>query len=147
MKSSAAKKAAAKPRAAEGVPTTVCFGRIVELKSTGRVLLQSARGTVEARLPQHVDRAWVAAALEKGPVPAAYALPEEAQPGSVVAVYPGAEHEGVRTEVRLEGTRVSLRAGRATIVLENDDVRIRGREIVSRAHEEQRIRGARIRFN
>jgi len=126
------------------------IGELVQVLDETRVLVvlsgSDQQGeTLEARLPLHVNVAWLNAALSVAPVEVGLLI--EGQDVFVWGVYPGPAHSGVKTELRLEGTRVVLEAGGARIELADNQIQVKAEEITSRATGEQWLLGGRIRFN
>ena len=119
---------------------------VVSVTSDGSALLRLVDGSSEtALLQKHVDPAWLSAATVVGPVEAA--VLRRGSRCFVWAVYPGPEHADVRAEVVIKGTRIVLEAGRSHVEVNEEEVRLKAKEIQSRATGENWILGARIRLN
>ena len=130
-------------------------GRAVSIGEDGLASVELASGRmVRARLPQHVSAGWLRAALEVAPVEAMVALYESR--AVLWCVFPGLEHDSVRAPIALSGSRIEiqatesleLRCGPGSASLDRKGrVRVRGKEILSRASGIHRIKGGAIRFN
>lgn len=131
-------------------------GRVIgvdEDRAKARVDLEDGR-RIEARLPQHVSADWLRAAVRLAPVDAAVAVRRD---GAVLwCLLPGPEHAPVRVDVELSGPRVLLhaserleiRCSKGTVIIdEQGNVTVRGKELLSRASEANRIQGGTIRLN
>src|SRR5215470_6759936 len=119
----------ARPRKAEGwgVPApAVVDATVTEVQADGVVRVTTSAGErLSARCPQHVDPAWLRAALQIAPVEGAIVVPEGSRRAILWAVFPGPEHKDVRvelhlraTQIVLEGHSVELRTGKAKIALD-----------------------------
>src|SRR5690349_12719032 len=134
-----------RPRKAEawGVPAPAVVEAIItEVQADGAVRVTTSAGErLLARCPQHVDPAWLRAALQIAPVEGAVVVPEGGRRAILWAVFPGPEHQDVRvefhlraTQIVLEGQSVELRTGKAKIALDTEGiVQIRGKQVHSRA--------------
>jgi hypothetical protein len=109
-----------------------------------------------ARVPRHVDRRWLAAALALAPVPAIALQPDDSPSLVLFCVFAAAEHEALDEHVSIDGKTIELsasesihiRAGKSIITVTADgDVQLRGRNVTSRASNVNRVRGGSIKLN
>lgn len=135
----------------------LCEALLLSLRegASAVVRLSADREEVLARLPQHIGRPWVAAALEKGPLEVALAKTDAGR-WVVWGLFPGPEHADVEAEVEIRGSTVHVHArqsvelacGPTRVSLKGDgEVRVRGKEILSRASGVNRIKGGAVRIN
>jgi hypothetical protein len=135
----------------------LCEALLLSLREGASAVVRLAADGEEvfARLPQHVGRAWVAAALERGPLEVALAR-TDAERWVVWCLFPGPEHADVEAEVEIRGSTVHVHARRSVELAcgptrvslkEDGEVRVRGKEILSRASGVNRIKGGAVRIN
>jgi hypothetical protein len=130
-------------------------GTVTGVLPARRVELQSRSGeTVSSRCLHGIDLAWLAAALEIGPVDALCVATPSGH--VVVGLIPGAEHDSVKADLSLDCESVTIRgssfvriaSGKSMISLSNDGkVEVRGRDVLSRASEVNRATGGRVKVN
>ena len=132
-------------------------GHVVKLGSGRTAEFRDESGRAfEVAIPGHIKRRWLAAAVAVAPVPA-LAIYSEAMDAEVLwCVFPLPEHEALDEHVKLDAKTIELaasesiqiRTGRSTITVNAaGEIRIRGRNIHSRASNLQRIRGGGVRIN
>jgi len=131
-----------------------CAVVAVVSRSAVEVELEDGR-VLTARCPQHISIEWLAAALEIAPVAAIVAGSNELRP-TLWGIFPEPRHDAVRLAVQMRveslsidsAERVRIACGRSRIELaQSGEVVVRGRELLSRASEVNRIKGARVRIN
>jgi hypothetical protein len=133
----------------EGHVVTVGTGRIVGFRDeAGRI--------VDVRVPSQVDRRWLAAAVALAPVPAIAVLAEGMKSPVLWCTFPGPEHESLDDHIKLDAKTIELgasesvtiRTGKALITVSAaGEVQVRGKNILSRATNINRIRGGGVRIN
>jgi hypothetical protein len=136
-------------RSAEGVVIGVC--------SDGKARFRAESGEVtEVRVPRHVDKRWLAAAVALAPVPAVVAHPEGVQTPLLWCVFCAPEHEVLDENFRVDARTIELsasesvqiRTGKSIVtVTAAGEVSVRGKNITSRASNLNRVRGGAIKFN
>ena len=142
------------PAAQEGHREAVCLGKAVEVEASGHVRVALETGEdVSARIPMHVDARWLTAALSRAPIEVAVGLTASGA-ALLWCVFPGPEHASVPLEISAEdlliraGRALELRCGDSSVALDDrGEVRIRGKEILSRASGVHRIKGGAVRIN
>lgn len=157
-------RAAKKPRRSpEVIPeiTSLPQGRYVEghvtvLRRAGAVFEPRDGRAFELRVPRHVDRRWLAAAVKLAPVEAIAVRPEGVARPILWCVFAGDEHAVLDESFEIDARRVSLKASESiTIRTEKGlvaldargEVRVRGRNITSRASNVNRVKGGAVRLN
>jgi hypothetical protein len=135
------------PRVVEGEIVRVSHGLAEVVTHTGEHLL--------ARCPQHIDPEWLCAAVAIAPVEAIITCADGGRP-FVWCIFPAVTHAAVRlpvtirgTEIRIEASEdVKLTAGRSSLSLDREgEVRLRGRDVTSRASQVNRVMGGRVKLN
>jgi hypothetical protein len=126
------------------------------VRLTGDVeVVTSAGKTQLVRCPQHISLDWLRAAVRIAPVEAVISEVEGGR-AFLWAIFPASAHAAVRapfevrgTQVKLEGSEgVQLICGSSAVSLNREgEVRIRGRDVLSRASQVNRIKGGRIKLN
>ena len=112
------------------------------------VMIQLPDGQKHAgRLPVDFNRAAALKALEKGPLRVAICWDEESGCPLVLHAFPTTEQEEDFANVTIEAKRVELRAGNASLVLENGKIAMRGDQLSSRAANAMSFLAPRIRLN
>lgn len=117
--------------ASTGQVREVVTGRITELAAGGVAAFEwdGLPAPVPCRVAGHIGAGWLRAALERGPVAAEAAVAPDRSSGSVWAVFPGPEHEGVLPdELELAAAKaVRVVCGQSKVVLQDDEMRLRSR--------------------
>jgi translation initiation factor IF-1 len=152
-------RARKRPRAKPAVsllPSGIAEGVVVRVREDGTAQVRLEDGSrLDARLPQHVNAAWLEEAVRVAPVEAAVALTSRGR-ALLWCLFPGPEHAAVVVDLELTGRTVTLRAeervelqcSRARVELNQEgDVTVKGREVLSRATSVNRIKGGTIRLN
>jgi hypothetical protein len=145
------------PSEGQALAGRFAFGHVVALRPGGKVGFRDQNGAVTgARVPRHVDRRWLEAALALAPVPAVALQPDDSPVLLLFCVFAAPEHEALDEHVRIEGKTVELcgsesiriRAGKSIIIVNADgEVQVRGRNVTSRASNANRVRGGSVRLN
>lgn len=108
-----------------------------------------------ARCPQHVSMDWLEAALAVAPVDAVIVAGGGLRP-VLWGVFPDADHRVVRSkmcirvsEIEIDASeRVRVSSGSTSLSLKSEGtVVLRGRDVLSRAEENNRLKGGRVRIN
>jgi hypothetical protein len=111
---------------------------------------------MEVRLPRAIDPRWLAAATAIAPVPGIVAFSDGMRSPVLWCVFPEPAHEVLDEHLRFEGKSIALaasesvniRTGKSTItVTAAGEIQVRGRNILSRASNLNRIRGGGVRIN
>ena len=136
-------------RSAEGVVIGLC--------SDGKARFRAESGEVtEVRVPRHVDKRWLAAAVALAPVPAVVAHPKGVQAPLLWCVFCAPEHEALDQHFRVDAKTIELsaresvqiRTGKSIVtVTAAGEVSVRGKNSTSRASNLNRIRGGAVKIN
>lgn len=139
----------ARTGAVEGHVVTVGPGRKAGFRD------ESGR-TIEVRVPSQVDRRWLEAAVALAPMPAISVLAEGMKTPVLWCTFPGPEHESLDDHIKLDAKTIELgasesvtiRTGKSLITVSAaGEVQVRGKNILSRATNINRIRGGGVRIN
>lgn len=132
-------------------------GHVVALQANGKVAFRDEAGAkLEARVPRSVDRRWLSAALLLAPVPAFVMCLESPSVPVLAYVFSAPEHEALDDHFRVDAKTIELtasesvqiRTGRSTVtVCADGEIRVRGKNITSRASNLNRVRGGTVRIN
>ncbi len=133
----------------EGHVVRVCPGRTAEFRGEqGRMM--------EVRVPSQIDRRWLEAAAALAPIPAIVVRSEGMRRAVLWCTFTEPVHESLEEHIKLDAKTIDLaasesitiRAGRSTItVTAAGEVQVRGKNILSRARNINRIRGGGVRIN
>ena len=145
------------PAASDGpLPGRYCEGEITGIATDGKAVFHDDAGeTVHARVPRHVDKRWLEAAVALAPVPAIAVLSRVRAP-PVVDVFSAPEHASLDEQFRVDAKIVELsasesiqiRTGRSLVtVTAAGEVSVRGSNVTTRASNLNRIRGGAVRIN
>ena len=132
-------------------------GVVIGLGSSGKAVFRHEDGEVtEVRVPRHVDKRWLEAAVALAPVPAIAVHPEGIRLPMLWCVFSAPGHEGLDEHFRVEAKTVELsasesvqiRTGKSIVtVTAAGEVSVRGKNITSRASNLNRIRGGAVKIN
>jgi len=132
-------------------------GHVLALRGSGRARFRDQAGTsLEVRVPRSVDQRWLAAAAALAPVPAIALGFDSASTPVLAYVFSTPEHEALDEHVRIEAKTIELaasesvqiRTGRSIVTVSADgEIRVRGKNITSRASNLNRLRGGAVRIN
>jgi hypothetical protein len=132
-------------------------GHVVGIVPTGEAEFRDGDGqTRHVRIPSHIDRRWLEAAVALAPLPALAMHAEGMRSAVLWCTFPGAKHKSLQEHIKLEAKTIELKAaesvnivtGRSTITVTADgEVQVRGKNIMSRASNINRIRGGGVRIN
>jgi hypothetical protein len=132
-------------------------GHIVAVNPGGKVVFRDLAGaTTDVRVPRHVDRRWLAAAVPVAPVPAIVLQPDDRPAPVLWCVFSAPEHELLDERFQVHAKTIELSAsqsiristGKSLITVTADgEVRVRGKNITSRASNLNRVRGGAVRIN
>lgn len=132
-------------------------GHVLALHGSGRASFRDQAGaSVEVRVPRAIDQRWLAAATALAPVPAIALDFDSASTPVLAHVFSGPEHEALDEHVRIEAKTIALAAsesvqictGRSVVTVSADgEIRVRGKNITSRASNLNRLRGGSVRIN
>jgi hypothetical protein len=132
-------------------------GHVVKVGPDGKAKFRNERGQIiEVRIPSQIDRRRLQAAVALAAVPG-IAVQAEGMRGPVLwCTFLEPVHEALAEHVKLEGKTIELeateslhiRAGQSTIsVTAAGEIQARGKNILSRARNTNRIRGGSVRIN
>jgi hypothetical protein len=136
-------------RSVEGVVVGLCSG--------GKAKFRDEAGEItEVRVPRHVDKRWLEAAVVLAPVPAVAVHPEGIREPLLGCVFCAPEHEALDERFRVDAKTIELsaresvqiRTGKSIVtVTAAGEVSVRGKNITSRASNLNRIRGGAVKIN
>jgi hypothetical protein len=132
-------------------------GQVVALEANGKATFRDEVGTcIEVRVPRSVDKRWLTAAVALVPVPAIILRLESSGMPVLAHVFSAPEHEPLDDHFRIEAKTIDLaasesvriRTGRSIVTVSADgEIRVRGKNITSRATNLNRVRGGGVRLN
>ena len=132
-------------------------GLVVAVKSGGKATFRDEAGEdIDVRIPRHVDRRWLEAAVALAPVPAIALYLESGRSPVLAHVFSAPEHESLDDHFRVDAKTVELsasesihiRTGKSIVtVTAAGEIHVRGKNITSRASNLNRIRGGAVRIN
>ncbi len=132
-------------------------GHVVAVAPGGKATFRDDAGTAtEVRVPRHVDKRWLAAAVGLAPVPAIALHPDDILSPVLWCVFSAPEHEPLDERFQVHAKTVELSAsesiristGKSVItVTAKGEVSVRGKNITSRASNLNRIRGGAVKIN
>jgi hypothetical protein len=129
---------------------------VTRVDGPAEIVVELASGeTVIARAPHHVGIAWLRAAVAIAPVEGLVVRTDAGRP-VLWGVFPDERHDAARPEVHLRAGALTIDAadsvdivsGTSRLSLEpTGEVVLRGRDVLSRASEVNRVQGGRVRIN
>ena len=132
-------------------------GVVIGLGASGKARFRAEDGTVtELRVPRHVDKHWLAAAVALAPVPAIAVHPEGVRTPILWCVFSAPEHAGLDDHFRIDTKTIELsasesihiRTGKSIVtVTAAGEVSVRGKNVTTRASNLNRIRGGAVKIN
>jgi hypothetical protein len=132
-------------------------GHVIASQANGVATFRDERGTcADARVPRSVDKRWLASAVAVAPVPAIALFLEASRTPVLAYVFAAPEHEALDEHFSIEAKTIDLtasesvriRTGRSIVTVAADgEIRVRGKNITSRASNLNRIRGGAVRIN
>ena len=132
-------------------------GVVIGFGSGGKAVFRDQDGDItEVRVPRHIDKRWLGAAVALAPVPAVAVHPEGIRLPMLWCVFCAPEHEALDQHFRVEAKTVELsasesiqiRTGKSIVtVTAAGEVSVRGKNITSRASNLNRIRGGAVKIN
>ena len=132
-------------------------GFVVGLRPGGNANFRDESGTcVDVRVPRSVDKRWLASAVAVAPVPAIALHLESSRPPVLAYVFAAPEHEALDDHFSVEAKTIDLaasesvriRTGRSIVTVSADgEIRVRGKNITSRASNLNRVRGGAVKIN
>jgi hypothetical protein len=132
-------------------------GWAIGTRTNGKALFRDEAGaTTELRIPRHVDRRWLEAAVALAPVPAIALHPDDVATPVLWCVFSAPAHEELderfhvhaRTIELSASESVHIRTGKSVVtVTAVGEVSVRGKNITSRASNLNRIRGGAVKIN
>lgn len=108
------------------------------------------------RVPRHVDHRWLAAAVTLAPVPAIVLCLDSGRAPVLAHVFAAPEHAPLDERFRVDAKTIELaareaihiRTGKSLVtVTAAGEIQVRGKNILSRASNVNRIRGGAVRIN
>jgi hypothetical protein len=129
----------------------VVRGEVTAVLPDGRARFEtSSGGSLDCACPQHVQLEWLRAALAVSPVVAEASVTSDGRQGSIWALFPGPQHQGVVPEdvhVVASGS-LTLACGSTTVALTKDGkMRLRGRDVRVRGSRVTRVQGGSVKLN
>jgi hypothetical protein len=132
-------------------------GAVIGLSSDGKAKFRDEHGEMaDVRVPRHVDKGWLEAAVALAPVPAIAIHPEGIHAPLLWCVFSTPEHAeldehfrvGAKTIELSASESVHIRTGKSIItVTAAGEVSVRGKNITARASNLNRIRGGAVKIN
>jgi hypothetical protein len=132
-------------------------GVVIGLGADGQARFREDEGEVtELRVPRHVDRRWLEAAVALAPVPAIAVHPEGVRAPLLWCVFSAPEHEALDDHFRVDAKTIELsasesihiRTGKSIVtVTAAGEVSVRGKNVTTRASNLNRIRGGAVKIN
>jgi hypothetical protein len=132
-------------------------GAVIGLSSDGKAKFRDENGEVtDVRVPRHVDKRWLEAAVVLAPVPAVVAHPEGVQTPLLWCVFSAPEHEALDEHFRIDAKTIELsasesvqiRTGKSIVtVTAAGTVSVRGKNVTTRASNLNRVRGGAVKIN
>jgi hypothetical protein len=132
-------------------------GHAIGLRPDGQAVFRASSGdTFDVRIPRHVDKRWLAAALALAPVPGIADRLDVGMAPVLAYVFAAPEHEALDEHVHIDGKTIALSAresveiatGKSIVkVTAAGEIQVRGRNVTSRASNLNRIRGGAVKIN
>jgi hypothetical protein len=132
-------------------------GQVVALEASGKATFRDEVGTcIDVRVPRSVDKRWLAAALDLAPVAAIVLRLESSAMAVLSHVFSTPEHESLDEHFRVDAKTINLaasesvriRTGHSIVTISAaGEIRVRGKNITSRASNVNRVRGGAVRLN
>ena len=132
-------------------------GQVIALQANGKATFRDEDGTcVDVRVPRSVDKRWLASAVAVAPVPAIALTLELSRTPVLAHVFAAPEHEALDDHFSVEAKTIDLaasesvriRTGRSIVTVAADgEIRVRGKNITSRASNLNRVRGGVVKIN
>ena len=132
-------------------------GVVMGLGTDGKAKFQDDAGQVsDLRIPRHVDKRWLKAAVALAPVPAIAVHPEGVRSPLLWCVFSAPEHEPLDDHFRIDTKTIELsasesvhiRTGKSIVtVTAAGEVTVRGKNVTTRASNLNRIRGGAVKIN
>ena len=132
-------------------------GQVTAVRPDGKATFSDEPGeSTTVRIPRHVDRRWLAAAVALAPVPAIVLCFESGRAPVLAHVFAAPEHAPLDERFRVDAKTIELAASEAVhirtgksivTVTAAGEIQVRGKNIVSRASNVNRIRGGAVRIN
>jgi hypothetical protein len=130
---------------------------VLGLSADGKARFRDEEGGVtDLRVPRHVDKRWLEAAVALAPVPAIAVHPEGVRTPVLWCVFSAPEHEGLDDHFRVDSKTIELsasesihiRTGKSIVtVTAAGEVSVRGKNVTTRASNLNRIRGGAVKIN
>jgi len=132
-------------------------GQVIASQANGKATFRDESGTcIDVRVPRSVDGRWLAAAVAIAPVPAIALFLESSRAPVLAYVFAAPEHEALDDHFSVDAKTIELaasesvhiRTGRSTVTVSADgEIRVRGKNITSRASNLNRVRGGAVKIN
>jgi len=132
-------------------------GHVTAVEPGGRAAFRDDSEELSTvRVPRHIDRGWLAAAVALAPVPAIVLCFESARGPVLTHVFSAPEHAPLDERFRVDAKTIELSAsesvrihtGKSIVtVTAAGEIQVRGKNILSRASNVNRIRGGAVRIN
>jgi hypothetical protein len=132
-------------------------GHVVAVEPDGKAKFRDDPDElVTVRIPRHVDRRWLAAAVALAPVPAIVLCLDSGRAPVLAHVFAAPEHAPLDEQFRVNAKTIELsasesvhiRTGKSIVtVTAAGEIQVRGKNILSRASNVNRVRGGAVRIN
>ena len=132
-------------------------GHVIASHANGVASFRDESGTcVDVRVPRSVDKRWLASAVAVAPVPAIALTLESSRTPVLAHVFAAPDHEALDDHFSVDAKTIELaasesvhiRTGRSTVTVSADgEIRVRGKNITSRASNLNRVRGGVVKIN
>ncbi len=132
-------------------------GQITAMLPDGRAsFCDESTQSVTVRVPRHVDRRWLEAAATLAPVPAIVLCLDSGRAPVLAHVFAAPEHAPLDERFRVHAKTIELAASEAVhirtgkslvTVTAAGEIQVRGKNILSRASNVNRVRGGAVRIN
>ena len=147
------------PSAGKGRPNEGFYseGQVIGVNPGGKAVVRDEAGEdTEVRVPRHVDQGWLEAAVALAPVPAIALHPDDVALPVLWCVFSAPEHQSLDESFHVHARTIELSAsesiristGKSVVtVTAAGEVRVRGKNVTSRASNLNRIRGGAVKIN
>jgi hypothetical protein len=132
-------------------------GVVIGLTADSKARFRDEDGDITLlRVPRHVDRRWLGAALALAPVPGVAVHPEGVRSPLLWCVFSAPEHEALDDRFSVDAKTIELsasesvhiRTGKSIVtVTAAGEVSVRGKNVTTRASNLNRIRGGAVKIN
>jgi len=132
-------------------------GQVMAVEPDGKATFRDEAGdSLAVRVPRTVDRRWLAAAVALAPVPAVVLCLDSGRAPVLAHVFAAPEHAPLDERFRVDARTIELaasesvhiRTGKSIVtVTAAGEIQVRGKNILSRASNVNRVRGGAVKIN